>query len=1110
MCPESVRTGAELESETGMKPGIPWSVKGIDSQAREAAKDAARRSGMTLGEWLNTVIMGQSETTGPAPQLAPAVQRAQARADQEISEKLDTLSRQLSRLVTRDQATTAGRVYEAQQTAESDSALVSNVIARIDANERQAIAAFAEVEQRLEVLSQQITEAGANRYPERPEDVPGMPALETALRNVVNHIEVSEKRTRDSLKAMQDRLSETARPQSTFDGDRLLASSPKFTHLENRLGEIVNRIERSEEATQRDLRNFINGEISKLGSRLDQVRQAAESAAQKAQSSAVQTAQKELREIESRIQSLLKDTQNAMRQQQPGANDIHALRGLIGNLAKQIEAVESRIIPVQDFDALRQTVEQLSVRVAQGPDLRPLADMDRRLDEITTFLEQTRGADYGPQLGELEQRIYDLDHRVAEAMLRQPSGPGLDAVEREFTNLADRVSQNELQLQHLTSLEQSMQQLYQSFEQSRGWAREAAEEAAGRMGERLMQDWQASAPGQHFGPSPEVQALEEALESVRANMRSADQRNQETLGAIHETLEHIVNRFAELEQRPQVSGMSSLSASEPAPLVMPEAHTAYQRAEEIYAPQRPSPDSPEDAVEPAQPLAAEPSLAPPVAEAHIAAEELNELPDDFIAAARRAAQAAAQQSPTQAAAGISSLIASRKEKAAKRKLKFSLPSLGSFRKSKSKPAEEASANPEADALDTPAPLPVEPAPPLPSDGKRRRLLVIGFVLLAVASVLAVSSFYKNAKVKAPAQQSAIEQSQPTGEQKAPGSSSLMSEDMNVATAAKADAGRGTADGAGLPVSPDPAAALLPAEIGPTSLRNAAANGDPQAAFVVAGRYYEGKGIAQDFAAAANWYQKAADKGLAPAQYRLGTLFERGKGVRRDLNIALGWYERAAEAGNIKSMHNAAVLYAGNDAGRPDYAKAARWFSEASNHGLRDSQYNLAVLYERGLGVKQDLGEALFWYTLAARQNDTDAAAKAKAAEQTLPADIVADVQIRLAKWKVAPDSSPANVVSVADQAWQIEMVGSANPVIDAPVIGLAMESMEGSAGFYGQNPVEEAQRLLNRLGFEVGTPDGKMGARTANAIRRFQLQQGMSVTGEVDGALIAELKARQG
>ena len=31
----------------------PWSVKGIDPEAREAAKIAARKAGRTLGAWLN-------------------------------------------------------------------------------------------------------------------------------------------------------------------------------------------------------------------------------------------------------------------------------------------------------------------------------------------------------------------------------------------------------------------------------------------------------------------------------------------------------------------------------------------------------------------------------------------------------------------------------------------------------------------------------------------------------------------------------------------------------------------------------------------------------------------------------------------------------------------------------------------------------------------------------------------------------------------------------------------------------------------------------------------------------------------------------------------------
>ena len=39
-----------------MKSGGPWNLRGLRPEAREAARTAARRSGMSVGEWLNSVI----------------------------------------------------------------------------------------------------------------------------------------------------------------------------------------------------------------------------------------------------------------------------------------------------------------------------------------------------------------------------------------------------------------------------------------------------------------------------------------------------------------------------------------------------------------------------------------------------------------------------------------------------------------------------------------------------------------------------------------------------------------------------------------------------------------------------------------------------------------------------------------------------------------------------------------------------------------------------------------------------------------------------------------------------------------------------------------------
>src|SRR6185436_12509721 len=40
-----------------MRPDIPWNVAGIPSEAREAARAAARREGLSVGEWMTRRIL---------------------------------------------------------------------------------------------------------------------------------------------------------------------------------------------------------------------------------------------------------------------------------------------------------------------------------------------------------------------------------------------------------------------------------------------------------------------------------------------------------------------------------------------------------------------------------------------------------------------------------------------------------------------------------------------------------------------------------------------------------------------------------------------------------------------------------------------------------------------------------------------------------------------------------------------------------------------------------------------------------------------------------------------------------------------------------------------
>jgi localization factor PodJL len=53
-----------------MRPGVPWNVKGIEAEAREVAQQAARRAGVSLGEWLSGLILtdGKGGQAGGYPQ----------------------------------------------------------------------------------------------------------------------------------------------------------------------------------------------------------------------------------------------------------------------------------------------------------------------------------------------------------------------------------------------------------------------------------------------------------------------------------------------------------------------------------------------------------------------------------------------------------------------------------------------------------------------------------------------------------------------------------------------------------------------------------------------------------------------------------------------------------------------------------------------------------------------------------------------------------------------------------------------------------------------------------------------------------------------------------
>jgi localization factor PodJL len=155
-------------------------------------------------------------------------------------------------------------------------------------------------------------------------------------------------------------------------------------------------------------------------------------------------------------------------------------------------------------------------------------------------------------------------------------------------------------------------------------------------------------------------------------------------------------------------------------------------------------------------------------------------------------------------------------------------------------------------------------------------------------------------------------------------------------------------------------------------------------------------------------RRAANQGLAMAQYRLAKIYERGEGVPVDLAQARQWTERAAAAGNRKAMHDLGVFFARGEGAPFDEQAAFRWFRQAADLGVADSQFNLGVLYQQGRGVAANPTEALFWFLVAARNGDGDARARSAHVESQLSAEQLRQVRARAEAFRPRPSSARAN------------------------------------------------------------------------------------------------------
>lgn len=455
-----------------MANSLPWSVKGVDPRTRDAAKAAARRAGMTLGEWLDHKIRDESQASTPAPApTAPAAAPVPAPL-LNVPEQLDiaALSDRLARLLSQGLAETAPRQGQtAPQGGDID--------------------AFATQTANLERLTQEANSrtAGAldsiTRWIEKTEE-----RLSSSERGTAERQERATGVIADAIKSMSERITEMERRGTEARPERAAAPArPAFSR--EGLGAAVTDIRTRQRvldddemagthraAVAPDRISALREDLRELGSRFSFAGQGGRAPATSGLETKIAALSERLDgfDRQERFEALLKPLAriegevSRLAQARTAAGDSR-VQGEIAHLAAKIDALAVRgndpalVAPIMrdigelrdmvaaggqlgKLDDLAHQVASLGYEVVQlregQPDPRELRNLSAAMEDVRGAVLSGRGPDLGAgALASLAQQIEMLSHRFEEIAAHQPSArieDRIDALQQRIEVLAER------------------------------------------------------------------------------------------------------------------------------------------------------------------------------------------------------------------------------------------------------------------------------------------------------------------------------------------------------------------------------------------------------------------------------------------------------------------------------------------------------------------------------------------------------------------------------------------------------------------------------------------------------------------------------------------------
>ncbi|MEX0696613.1 MAG: hypothetical protein WD099_03650, partial [Dongiaceae bacterium] len=461
-----------------MKSGIPWNLKRVDEETRQAVIEAARRSGMTVGEWLNQVLAPEGEGYAEPEDAPPRQARPGdlAATIGQLKDRLDQIERSIRQApVERRQKSVPEMVADLAREIENPDERARSSIEGLHTratvppvrpgNDADRIGdAIRALDRQIAGMSERIaaSPAPAQSGPLRLDDIRSK--LNTLLAAGPKPGDASDRRGPEpaaavdaALKALENRIDEA---KAKFESrEASAATSEQIARLEAQLADIGGRLAATDAEPQPTRRD------AALASAIREISAHQRTIDDRAETIAMRRDQKAL----SAAMAALRTELAALGEQ---VNDIGRLgaeeHGAFFDLTRRIDALAAET-PVDrnllsalrdDLETLRATIESGAREATLGKLSARNDDMAARIDallagtpnrqqvealgEEVAALRRAFEADDNPRaIARLEQRLTEiggaLDAVLAAQQASAEPSPVLEQLEERLREISGRV-----------------------------------------------------------------------------------------------------------------------------------------------------------------------------------------------------------------------------------------------------------------------------------------------------------------------------------------------------------------------------------------------------------------------------------------------------------------------------------------------------------------------------------------------------------------------------------------------------------------------------------------------------------------------------------------------